>query len=165
MGYVPNLKYGKGKNTKQSPMSKMQEDHNCLRSIIIQVKNKVEEGGIPTMVMNKEVMVKPWLHLCCGDTVGLNKLCGRKATNDAYRECLCSKNEPGSPNPPCISNPDKYLITTRKSPYIPKLNRELMHYTFVQSRVHCRTFPYAILFMASITNVLEKCFMHMGMVS
>ena len=60
-------------------------------------------------------MVKPWLHLCCGDTADLNKLCGRKATNDAYRECLCIKNELGSPNPPCISNPDKYLIITRKN--------------------------------------------------
>ena len=72
------------------------------------------EGGIPTLVMNKQVMVKPWLHLCCGDTSGFNKLCGRKATNDAYRECVCRKNELGSPNPPCISNPDKYLITARK---------------------------------------------------
>ena len=72
-------------------MSKMQEEHNYLRSIIIQLKNIVEEGGIPTMVMNKEVMVKSWLHLCCGDTAGLNKLCGRKATNDAYRECVCKK--------------------------------------------------------------------------
>ena len=25
------------------------------------------------------------------------------------------KSELGSPNPPCISNPDKYLLTTRKS--------------------------------------------------
>ena len=63
MGYVPNLKYVKGKNNKQHLMSKMQEEHNCLWSIIIQLKNIVEEGGIPTMVMNKEVMVKPCLHL------------------------------------------------------------------------------------------------------
>ena len=54
------------------------------------------------------------MHLCCGDTSGLNTLCGKKATNDTYREYLCHKNELDSPNPPCISNPDKYIITTRK---------------------------------------------------
>ena len=114
MGYVPNLKYGKGTNNRQSTMSKMQEEHNCLRSIIVQLKHIVEEGGIPTTVMKKKVTVKPWLHLCCGDTAGLNKLCGRKATNEAYRECLCPFHKLGSRNPPCIQNPDEFLLTARK---------------------------------------------------
>ena len=114
LGYVPNLKYGKGTNNRQSTMSKMQEEHNCLRSIIVQLKHIVEEGGIPTTVMNKNVTVKPWLHLCCGDTAGLNKLCGRKATHEAYRECLCPFDRLGSKNPPCIQNPHEYLLTTRK---------------------------------------------------
>ena len=54
MGYVPNLKYGKGTNNRQSTMSKIQEAQNCLRSIIVQLKHIVEEGGIPTTVMKKE---------------------------------------------------------------------------------------------------------------
>ena len=92
MGYVPHLKYGKGKNNHQITTSKIQEKHNCLRSILVQLKHIVVEGGILTLVMNKEVMVKPWLHLCYGDTSGLNKLCGRKANNDAYQVYSCDIN-------------------------------------------------------------------------
>ena len=114
MGYVPNLKHGKGTNNRQSTMSKIQEEHNHLRSIIVQLKHIVEEGGISTTVMKEKVTVKPWLHLCCDDTAGLNKLCDRKATNEACRECLCPFQKLGSRNPSCIQNPDEFLIIARK---------------------------------------------------
>ena len=114
LGYVPNLKLGKGKSCRQSSISKLQEEHDCLRPLLIQLKNIVDEGGLRTQVMGRQVTVKPWLHCCCGDTAGHNKLCGRNGTSQRFRECNCPYHLLGSRTPPCITNPNDWLITTKQ---------------------------------------------------
>ena len=85
LGYVPNLKLGKEKSCRQSSISKLQEEHDCLCPLLIQLKNIVDEGGLRTQVMGRQVTVKPWLHCCCGDTAGHNKLCGHNGTSQRFR--------------------------------------------------------------------------------
>ena len=57
LGYVPNFKLGKGKSCRQSSISKLQEEHDFLRPLLIQLKNIVDEGGLRTQVMGRKVTV------------------------------------------------------------------------------------------------------------
>ena len=107
-------------------------------------------------------MVEPWLHLCCGDTVGLPKLCNRKAANEAYRECVCLVERLGSKTPPCIQNPDEFLITARKVSIQSKTSHGLDALHLCPIQIAMTDIPLCNSFMVLIISVLEKCFMHMA---
>jgi len=105
LGYVPNLGYDKGKANRQTSLEKLNEEHACLRTIMVQLAEIRSAGGFWTVVMGKRVKVVPWLHILSGDIVGQNDLCGHYNahgnTANPTRYCHCPHEEMDISIPTC----------------------------------------------------------------
>lgn len=105
MAYLPNLAHGKASsgNSRQ----KVQDEHNCLALAFKSLIELSENGGIRTIVMGKEVIVKPFIHYFIGDTEGHNKWLGhysgsKPGMGRPYRDCHCSFEQLSSHYPRCV---------------------------------------------------------------
>jgi len=92
LAYLPNLAYGKGSSG--SAREKIQDEHNCLAYALKSLIDLSEGGGVRTVVMGREVIVKPFIHYFIGDTEGLNKWLGhyqgsKPGMMRPYRDCHC----------------------------------------------------------------------------
>jgi len=105
LGYVPNLRYGKGTaNVSHTSEMKLQDEHNCLSPVTNQIKQIHDKGGFWTTVMGCHVSVRVWIHLIAGDTLGHNSLV--RHVNGGlpkylFRDCKCLFEELSSPIPSC----------------------------------------------------------------
>jgi len=90
IAYLPNLAYGKGNSG--TARDKVQDELNCLAYALKSLIDLSEMGGICTMVMGEEVMVRPFIHYFIGDMEGNNKWLGRYQGSKPgmmhpYRDC------------------------------------------------------------------------------
>ena len=105
MAYLPNLAHGKGSGGK--PTDKVQDEHICLAYALRPLIDLSEAGGFRTLVMGKEVHVKPFIHFFIGDIEGHNKWLGhyqgsKPGVSRPYRDCHCNFNELKASNPTCV---------------------------------------------------------------
>ena len=105
LGFVPNLSYGKGKHQKAPSREKLQDQHNCLKSILGSLSIIGKNGGFRTTILGREVTVKPWVHFVIGDASGNNELCGHYNVHGncsrPYRDCKCSFDNMDLASPQC----------------------------------------------------------------
>ena len=105
LGLVPNLSYGKGKNHDAPSREKLQDQHNCLKVILESISTIWKEGGLPTTILGKEVIIQPWIHVVIGDASGNNELCGHFNVHGncmrPYRDCKCCFDMLDDPDPQC----------------------------------------------------------------
>ena len=117
MGYIPNIGYGKGKTKQQTPIMRLQDEHDCLALITNQIKAIHKNGGFWTEVMGQKVCVKVWIHFIAGDTSGHNNLVGHmNASNTTfpYRDCKCGQVDLSNPMPNCtLVTLDEMKIASR----------------------------------------------------
>ena len=104
IAYIPNSALRKGGGGKS--WDKLQDEHNCLAYALKSLIELLEAGGICTMVMDREVIVKPFIHFFIGDTEGHNKWmghysCSKPGFSHPYSDCRCGFNHLNSPNPKC----------------------------------------------------------------
>ena len=104
IAYIPNLSHGKGGKGKSC--DKVQDEHNCLAYALKSLIALSEEGGLRATVMDREVIVKPFIHFFIGDTEGFNKWLGhysgsQPGVSRPYRDCHCGYNELNSLSPTC----------------------------------------------------------------
>jgi len=104
LAYIPNLTHGKGGGG--NSRDKVQDEHNCLAYAFKSLIELSELGGIRTMVMGKEVIVKPFIHFFIGDTEGMNKWLGhysgsKPGVSRPYRDCHCGFEDLNAPNIMC----------------------------------------------------------------
>ena len=108
LGYVPNLRLGVSADDPATSAQKLQDEHACISVIIKQLGDIQKEGGIPMIVMGKNVIVRPWIHFGVGDTEGNNGLTGHynnsgnKKMKCGYRDCLCPPVKLGDSAPDCV---------------------------------------------------------------
>ena len=105
MAYLPNLAHGKASSGKSR--QKVQDEHNCLALAFKSLIELLENGGIRTIVMGKEVIVKPFIHYFIGDTEGHNKWLGhytgsKPGMGRPYCDCHCSFEHLSSHYPRCV---------------------------------------------------------------
>ena len=105
MAYLPNLGHGKGWGG--TSCDKSQDEHNCLAFALKSLIDLSEAGGIRTVVMGKDVHVKPFIHYFIGDTEGLNKWLGhyngsKPGVSRPYRDCHCNFFGLNASNPSCV---------------------------------------------------------------
>ena len=106
LGYIPNLSYGKNKADKTSTTNKLQDEHNCLATILESLRVIHRNGGFRACVWGREVTIKVWVHFFIGDTEGNNKWLGhfpgyKRGVHRPYRDCKCSFDDMSSTNPSC----------------------------------------------------------------
>ena len=94
-----------GKDAKSS--DKSQDEHNCLAFALKSLIELSEAGGIRTVVMGKDVHVKPFIHYFIGDTEGLNKWLGhyngsKPGVSRPYRDCHYNFIGMNASNPSCV---------------------------------------------------------------
>ena len=102
IAYLPNLAYGKGNS--ETACDKVQDEQNCLAYALKSLIDLSEMGGIRTMGMGKEVMVKPFIHYFIGDMEGNNKWLGhyqgsKPGMMRPYRDCHCGFDSLNASNP------------------------------------------------------------------
>ena len=108
LGYVPNLRLGVSADDPATSAQKLQDEHACISEIIKQLGDIQKEGGIPMMVMGRNVVVRPWIHFGVGDTEGNNGLTGHYNNSGnqkikcGYRDCLCPPRDLGNSSPECV---------------------------------------------------------------
>ena len=105
IGYLPNLAHGKGSGGKSQ--DKVQDRHNCLALALKSLIELLEAGGIHTVVMGKEVIVKPFIHYFIGDMEGHNKwlrhYTGSKlGVSRPYCDCHCTFVQLSLSHPRCV---------------------------------------------------------------
>ena len=105
MAYLPNMGHRKGRGGKSS--DKSQDEHNCLAFALKSLIELSEAGGIRTVVMGKDVHVKPFIHYFIGDTEGLNKWLGhyngsKPGVSRPYRDCHYNFIGMNASNPSCV---------------------------------------------------------------
>ena len=94
LGYIPNLSYGAGHSSIKQAKDKLQDEHMCLSLITKQIEQL--SSGFETIVLGKQVTVKPWIHFIAGDTSGHNNIVGQYNSSNAtypYRDCKCFGNQ------------------------------------------------------------------------
>ena len=105
MAYLPNLAHGKAGGGKSR--DKVQDEHNCLAYALKSLVELSEAGGIRTVVLGKEVIIKPFIHYFIGDTEGHNKWLGhytgsKPGMGRPYRDCHCTFQQLSSTYPECV---------------------------------------------------------------
>ena len=105
MAYLPNLAHGKAGGGKSR--DKVQDEHNCLAYALKSLVELSEAGGIRTVVLGKEVIIKPFIHYFIGDTEGHNKWLGHYTGSKPgmarpYRDCHCTFQQLSSTYPECV---------------------------------------------------------------
>jgi hypothetical protein len=102
LGYIPNLSYGSGKSNMKEARDKLNNEHYCLRLITDQILDL--SNGFDTVVLGRQVTIKPWIHFIAGDTSGHNNLIGQYNSSSAthpYRDCSCLLAQMSDPIAPC----------------------------------------------------------------
>ena len=104
IAYIPNSAHGKGGGT--NARDKIQDKHNCLAYAFKSLINLSKAGGICTKVMERDVIVKPFIHFFIGDTEGHNKWLGhfsgsKPGVSRPYHDCCCGFKDLNVPNPSC----------------------------------------------------------------
>jgi hypothetical protein len=97
---VPNLSAGKGsyenKKTGQS-LRNLKELHKVLDVCLSSLMQCYKEGGFYwTDDQGREVLIKPYVHMICGDLAGVNELVGHYNTwtaNCLLEDCKCTQSD------------------------------------------------------------------------
>jgi hypothetical protein len=105
IAYLPNLGHGKSGSGKSR--DKVQDEHNCLAYALKSLVELSDAGSIRTIVMGKEVIIKPFIHYFIGDTEGHNKWLGHYTGSKPgmarpYRDCHCTFEQLSSKYPECV---------------------------------------------------------------
>ena len=94
LGYIPNLSHGKGDADSTKSVSKVQDEHICLATVLQSITSINNNGGMKFNFQGNDVCAKVWIHFFIGDTEGNNKWLGQYNSSNQgvmmpYRDCKC----------------------------------------------------------------------------
>jgi len=105
MAYIPNLDHAQIKSV-LSPQQSCQAEHNCLTAALQSIIAIHKKGGISTVVKDRSVICKVWIHYIIGDCSGNNKWLGHfngsGKLKRPYRDCHCLFENLSDSNPTCV---------------------------------------------------------------